>query len=54
MIVLGGLERAEKSDGASGVPLLSRIPVLKWIFSSKSKTNSKVVTIVFIKPSIIS
>ena len=53
MIVLGGLERAEKSDGASGVPLLSRIPVLKWIFSSKNKSSSKVVTIVFIKPTII-
>ncbi|WP_256014113.1 secretin and TonB N-terminal domain-containing protein [Desertivirga xinjiangensis] len=53
MIVLGGLERAEKSDGGSGVPLLSRIPVLKWIFSSKTKSSSKVVTIVFIKPTII-
>jgi len=53
MIVLGGLERAEKSDGSSGVPVLSRIPVLKWIFSSKEKLNSKVVTIVFIKPTIM-
>ncbi|MBC7914025.1 MAG: general secretion pathway protein GspD, partial [Pyrinomonadaceae bacterium] len=53
MIVLGGLERTEKSEDASGVPFLSRVPVLKWFFSSKSKTNSKVVTIVFIKPTII-
>jgi len=53
MIVLGGLEREEDSDSASGVPLLSRIPVLKWIFSSKSKTHAKVVTLVFIKPTII-
>jgi len=53
MIVLGGLEREEDSDTASGVPLLSRIPVLKWIFSSKSKTHTKIVTLVFIKPTII-
>ena len=53
MIVLGGLERTEKSEDASGVPFLSRIPILKWFFSSKSKTNSKVITIVFIKPTII-
>ena len=53
MIVLGGLERTEDDDTASGVPLLSRIPILKWIFSSKSKTHSKVVTLVFIKPTII-
>ena len=53
MIVLGGLERTEKSEDASGFPFLSRIPILKWFFSSKSKTNSKVITIVFIKPTII-
>lgn len=53
MIVLGGIERTEKNDSASGIPLLSRIPILKWIFSSKTKTNSKVVTLVFIKPTIL-
>jgi type IV pilus assembly protein PilQ len=53
MIVLGGIERTESSDNYSGVPLLSRIPILKWIFSSKNKIRSKVVTLVFIKPTII-
>lgn len=50
MIVLGGLERTENSESGSGVPLLARIPVLKWFFSSREKSTSKVVTIVFIKP----
>ncbi|MBS7565384.1 general secretion pathway protein GspD [Mucilaginibacter sp. Bleaf8] len=53
MIVLGGIERTENSENASGVPLLSRIPVLKWLFSSRTKTRGKVVTVVFIKPTII-
>jgi type IV pilus assembly protein PilQ len=53
MIVLGGIERTERSDSASGIPLLSRIPILKWIFSSKKKTNGKIVTLVFIKPTIM-
>jgi len=53
MIVLGGIERTEKDDSASGIPLLSRIPILKWIFSSKTKTNRRVVTLVFIKPTIL-
>ncbi|MES2457414.1 MAG: secretin and TonB N-terminal domain-containing protein [Bacteroidota bacterium] len=53
MIVLGGMERTEKSEAGSGVPLLSRIPVIKWLFSSRERTNSKVVTLVFIKPTII-
>jgi type IV pilus assembly protein PilQ len=53
MIVLGGLERTESSENGSGVPILSRIPVLKWLFSSREKANSKVVTLVFIKPTIL-
>jgi type IV pilus assembly protein PilQ len=53
MIILGGIERNEKSEEGSGTPFLSRIPVLKWFFSSRSKTNSKVVSVVFIKPTIV-
>ncbi|TDQ11574.1 type II secretion system protein GspD [Pedobacter metabolipauper] len=53
MIVLGGLERTESSESGSGVPLLSRIFFLKWLFSSRSKANNKVITVVFIKPTII-
>jgi type IV pilus assembly protein PilQ len=50
MIVLGGLERTEQSESGDGVPFLSRIPVIKWLFSSREKANNKVVTLVFIKP----
>lgn len=52
-VVLGGIERYETADNGGGVPLLSRIPVLKWLFSSKTKSRSKVVSVVFIKPTII-
>ncbi|MCT1526456.1 secretin and TonB N-terminal domain-containing protein [Sphingobacterium hotanense] len=53
MIVLGGIERMENSDNGSGVPVLSRIPILRWLFSSKEKATRKVVSVVFIKPTII-
>ncbi len=53
MILLGGIERTEKGETSQGVPLLGRIPVLKWLFSSRTKKNSKVVSIVFIKPTIV-
>jgi type IV pilus assembly protein PilQ len=53
MIVLGGIERMTKSETASGIPILSRIPILKWLFSSRTKSDSKVVSIVFIKPTIL-
>ncbi len=53
MVVLGGLERIEKADNSSGTPILSRIPVVKWLFSSREKTRNKLVSVVFIKPTII-
>jgi type IV pilus assembly protein PilQ len=52
-VLLGGMERTENDLSASGVPILSRIPILNWIFSSRTKTNSKVVTVLFIKPTIL-
>lgn len=52
-IVLGGIERTETDDSVSGFPILSRIPILKYIFSNKSKTNKKVITVLFIKASIL-
>jgi type IV pilus assembly protein PilQ len=53
MVVLGGIERNEKSEEASGTPFLSRIPIIKWLFSSRTKVNGKTVSVVFIKPTII-
>lgn len=53
MVLLGGLDELKKENSGSGVPLISRIPVIKWFFSSrrKSKSNSKLH--IFIKPTII-
>jgi type IV pilus assembly protein PilQ len=53
MIILGGLEELTKSETGSGTPLLSRIPILKWLFSSKTKETSDNRLIVFIKPTIV-
>ena len=50
MIVLGGLEEARKTETGSGVPFLSRIPGLKWLFSSKTKSKAESKLVVFIKP----
>ncbi|MFD2162282.1 type II secretion system protein GspD [Paradesertivirga mongoliensis] len=50
MIVLGGLERTERSESGDGVPFLARIPGIKWLFSSREKSDSKVTTLVFIRP----
>lgn len=53
LIVLGGLEESVKNDSGTGVPLLSRIPILKWIFSSRKREDSKKKLSVLIKPTVI-
>lgn len=53
MVLLGGLEIKSKTDGGSGVPILSRIPVIKWFFSSKTNSDSNNKLSVFIRPTIL-
>ena len=52
MILLGGLEENTNRVTSSGLPLLSRIPILKWIFSSRSDTKEKRHLNIFIKPTV--
>jgi type IV pilus assembly protein PilQ len=53
MVLLGGLEESSNSDSGSGVPLLSRIPVIKWVFSSRTKEKKTSKLNIFIKPTVI-
>jgi type IV pilus assembly protein PilQ len=52
VVLLGGLEKKEDSNTGSGVPLISRIPVLKWFFSNRAKTKQKYKLHVIIRPTI--
>lgn len=53
LIILGGLEEKRHQDSSSGTPILSRIPGLKWLFSSRSRNDQKSKLNIFIKPTII-
>ncbi|MGX7666034.1 type II secretion system protein GspD [Flavobacterium pedocola] len=53
LIVLGGLEEKVKNDSGTGIPLLARIPVIKWLFSSRKREDSKKKLTVLIKPTVI-
>ncbi len=53
MVILGGLEEKIKNDTGTGVPLLARIPVIKWLFSNKKREDTKKKLTVLIKPTII-
>ncbi|MBI5539658.1 MAG: general secretion pathway protein GspD [Bacteroidia bacterium] len=53
MVLLGGLEENGSSDSGTGVPLLSRIPIIKWVFSSRTKEKKVSKLNIFIKPTVI-
>lgn len=53
MILLGGLEEKVNDETGSGLPFLSRIPVLKWIFGKRSLKKQKSKLNIFIKPTIL-
>ncbi len=51
-ILLGGLDENQKTATSSGIPFISRIPVLRSIFGSRSKTKNEKQLTIFIKPTI--
>lgn len=53
MIMLGGLEENSTNNSGKGLPLISRVPVLKWIFGTRTKGKSENKLTIFIKPTII-
>jgi type IV pilus assembly protein PilQ len=53
MILLGGLDEFKRGDSGTGTPLLSRIPIIKWFFSSRIKERSKSKLHLFIKPTVV-
>lgn len=53
ILALGGLIRTADADGVSETPVLSKIPIIGWLFKNESQTNAKTNLTVFISPTII-
>ncbi len=53
LIVLGGLIREDLKDTVNKVPLLGDLPLVGWLFKSKSSTKEKTNLMVFLRPTII-
>lgn len=53
MIMLGGLEENSTNNSGRGLPLISRVPVLKWIFGNRTRSKTENKLTIFIKPTII-
>ncbi|MEM7086266.1 MAG: type II and III secretion system protein [Bacteroidota bacterium] len=51
--VLGGIEQVRKDNSGSGVPGLSKVPILKWFVSKRKRESIKRNLSILIKPTII-
>jgi type IV pilus assembly protein PilQ len=52
-MVIGGVFVDTQGNNVQGVPYLSRIPVLGWLFKNKSESVSKQELLIFLTPSIV-
>ena len=52
-VLLGGLTLAGEKEIESGVPVLSKIPLIGRLFSSKSEVKDKQILMILVKPTII-
>ncbi|HJU03750.1 MAG TPA: type IV pilus secretin PilQ [Nitrospiraceae bacterium] len=52
-MVIGGIFVDSQTNQVSGIPYLSRIPVLGWLFKSKTETIAKQELLIFLTPSIV-
>ena len=52
-LVIGGILYTEKSHSNAGIPILSQIPILGYLFSSRNRQDSKEQLMVFISPKIV-
>ena len=53
-LVLGGLITESKSQGRAGIPLLSKIPILGYLFGTTTDTYNKTELLVMVTPHVIS
>lgn len=53
MVLLGGLEKTTSNASSSGLPLLSRIPIIRWFFGNRTKSKTETKLSIFIKPTVI-
>jgi len=52
-MVIGGVFIDTQSNSVSGIPYLSRVPVLGWLFKQKTEAVAKQELLIFLTPSII-
>ena len=52
-VVIGGLLTSRETEQTRKVPLLGDIPILGWLFTSKTTSKSTTDLVIFITPTIL-
>ena len=52
-IIIGGLIRDDISKGTSGIPFLSRIPIIGWLFGDWSDVDQRTELVILLTPRVI-
>jgi len=52
-IVIGGIYKSEDTEGGSGIPWISSVPVLGWLFKDRSIVKKQLELLIFITPVIL-
>jgi len=52
-LVIGGIIKSTRTSGESAFPVLSKIPILGWLFKSQSKSDQSNELLIFITPRIV-
>ena len=52
-VVIGGVYTQDKTNTTNGVPGLSRIPVLGWLFKNNAKADTRKELLIFVTPTVL-
>jgi type IV pilus assembly protein PilQ len=52
-VVIGGIYQENESTGETRVPFLGSLPVVGWLFRTKSDSRTRAETLIFITPRVV-
>jgi type IV pilus assembly protein PilQ len=52
-VVIGGIIRSIKRESETGLPFLSKVPILGWLFKTEARQDDKEELLIFITPRIV-
>jgi len=53
-VMLGGLMQDEMIKSSDNVPVVSKLPLIGWLFSAKNDNHTKTELVIFLRPTVIS